>query len=173
MTIMIEKCGPNITTFNLKVSSPDCWDGKNLDSKDHRSHVASASYGSIGIYKCPRTHPKIIPQFTLTAHYEVDPATDDLRLWRLSSDEMAGTKAGGSFHADLWDAWDSPTKKMWTQNCIDRLLNCSGGDLGNGKQMKLTHGYKQKSPRIVVDIPAKPPGHDDMTLPQSPRQAGI
>ena len=172
ITVMIEKCGPDITEFNLKVSSPDCWDGKNLDSPNHRSHVASASYGNTGIYQCPKTHPKIIPQFTLGAHYEVDPATDDLTLWRLSSDAMAGTPPGGSFHTDLWDAWDGPTKAVWTKNCIDKLLSCSGGDLGNGKQMKLTNGYKN-DPRILVDIPAKPLIHENMALPQSTHQAGI
>ena len=25
---------------------------------------------------------------------------------------------------------------MWTNNCINLQLNCSGGDLGNGKQLK-------------------------------------
>jgi hypothetical protein len=25
---------------------------------------------------------------------------------------------------------------MWTDNCINKMLNCSGGDLGNGMQLK-------------------------------------
>jgi hypothetical protein len=44
--------------------------------------------------------------------------------------------AGTTFHADYFEAWDPAVKAMWTENCIDKLLNCSGGDLGNGRQLK-------------------------------------
>jgi hypothetical protein len=27
-------------------------------------------------------------------------------------------------------------KAMWTDNCINKMLNCSAGDLGNGRQLK-------------------------------------
>lgn len=42
---------------------PSCWDGKNLDSPDHKSHVAY-SPGGTGLAgdKCPSTHPVRIPQ---------------------------------------------------------------------------------------------------------------
>lgn len=45
---------------------PTCWDGKNLDSPDHRSHVAypvsgPANFLSLG-GNCPSTHPVRIPQ---------------------------------------------------------------------------------------------------------------
>jgi hypothetical protein len=40
-----------------------CWDGKNLDSPDHQSHVA---YPEIGTFErggtCPKSHPVKIPQ---------------------------------------------------------------------------------------------------------------
>jgi hypothetical protein len=39
---------------------------------------------------------------------------------------------------------------MWTDNCINKLLNCSGGDLGNGKQLKMFDGFAwEASPRVV------------------------
>lgn len=40
-----------------------CWDGKNLDSPDHKSHVAypeSGSFESSG--PCPASHPVKLPQ---------------------------------------------------------------------------------------------------------------
>jgi hypothetical protein len=40
-----------------------CWDGKNTDSSDHRSHVAYAKGNSFGA--CPDTHPIRIPQIFL------------------------------------------------------------------------------------------------------------
>lgn len=141
----------NITHIRFVVSSLDCWDGKNLDSKDHRSHVAPSSYGNWGYLKCPATHQKVIPRFTLGVVYTVDPKTDDISLWRLASDHHAGTKPGGSFHTDLWDAWDGPTKRTWTENCIDKLLSCVDGNLGDGTGMKRWEGFSYTAkPRLVT-----------------------
>ena len=40
-----------------------CWDGVNLDSADHKSHVAYPSSGSAqSSYECPSTHPVKIPE---------------------------------------------------------------------------------------------------------------
>jgi hypothetical protein len=41
---------------------PSCWDGKNLDSPDHKSHVAYSNGGGLGTPNCPSTHPVAIPQ---------------------------------------------------------------------------------------------------------------
>lgn len=42
---------------------PSCWDGVNLDSPDHKSHVAYAPGNSaLAGDKCPSTHPVRIPQ---------------------------------------------------------------------------------------------------------------
>jgi Domain of unknown function (DUF1996) len=49
------------------ITFPTCWDGKNTDSYDHKSHVAYPSSGS-GPYSvgsngnCPASHPVTIPQ---------------------------------------------------------------------------------------------------------------
>jgi hypothetical protein len=42
---------------------PSCWDGINLDSPDHKSHVAYAPGNrALADDKCPATHPVRIPQ---------------------------------------------------------------------------------------------------------------
>lgn len=41
---------------------PSCWDGKNLDSADHQSHVAYSNSGGLGTPNCPTSHPVSIPQ---------------------------------------------------------------------------------------------------------------
>jgi hypothetical protein len=43
---------------------------------------------------------------------------------------------GTTFHADWFGAWDDSVMKMWMDNCIAKLLNCSGGHMGNGKILK-------------------------------------
>jgi hypothetical protein len=113
------------------IEAPSCWNGKNLDSPNHRDHVAYPSYGTWGYKKCPATHPYVMPAFTLGAWYPVASGM------HLSSDAMVPNAAPGTtFHADYFEAWDPTVKAMWTDNCINRMLNCSGGDLGNGKQLK-------------------------------------
>ncbi|KAI0467145.1 hypothetical protein F4859DRAFT_518359 [Xylaria cf. heliscus] len=55
-----EPCGGG---WRVSVHFPSCWDGKNLDSIDHKSHVAypaSGTFESGGA--CPSTHPVKIPQ---------------------------------------------------------------------------------------------------------------
>ncbi|OCL06268.1 hypothetical protein AOQ84DRAFT_399102 [Glonium stellatum] len=41
---------------------PTCWDGKNLDSPDHKSHVAYAIGGFESNGPCPDSHPVKLPQ---------------------------------------------------------------------------------------------------------------
>ena len=133
------------------IGAPNCWDGKNLDSANHRSHVSYMSYGDWGYAKCPATHPYVIPTFTMGAWYTVDP---NLGTWHLSSDEMMpGAAPGTTFHADWFGAWDNQAEAMWLDNCINKLLSCSGGDLGNGKQLKMFSGFTWNATPRLVPIP--------------------
>jgi hypothetical protein len=137
--------------------APNCWDGKNLDSADHRSHMAYQFYDGSGPNPvCPKTHPYIIPAFQLGAWYTIDATAKD---WYLSSDRMPGMAAsapGTTAHADWFGAWEDSILDLWTANCIDKLLSCSGGDLGNGTQIKTTAGYNYGTTTVLADAPAKP-----------------
>lgn len=42
--------------LRLQVVFPSCWNGKDLDSPDHKSHMAYPSGVSTG--SCPQSHPK-------------------------------------------------------------------------------------------------------------------
>ncbi len=131
------------------LSAPDCWDGKNLDSADHRSHVSYGSYGNWGYLKCPATHPFVIPAFIMGVWYTQAPG----ETYSFVSDQMdtsPGHKRGDTFHADFFMAWDPLVHDIWEKNCLDKMLNCSGGDLGNGKRMKQSwEASWTASPRLV------------------------
>ena len=133
------------------IHAPQCWDGKNLDSPNHRDHVSYMNWGDWGYPKCPATHPYVIPEFTLQAWYAIAPG-DDLKIWKFSSDSMRPDLPNGStYHADFFMAWDPKVKQMWHDNCINKQLNCSGGDLGNGLQMKNFAGFSlTANPRLVA-----------------------
>ena len=42
--------------LRLHIRFPECWDGRNIDSADHKSHMA---YSRAGV--CPSTHPISVP----------------------------------------------------------------------------------------------------------------
>jgi len=144
------------------INAPSCWDGKNLDSPNHRDHVAYMVDSHNGYTKCPDTHPYVIPEFTMNTYYRVV-AGEDTSHWHFSSDEMAPNEpAGSTYHADWFGAWDPTVMMMWTDNCINKLLNCSSGILGNGYAI---NGASQpyyngvqtwNNPNRLVAVPAHP-----------------
>ena len=147
------------------MTAPSCWDGKYLDTPDHRSHLAYPSYGRQGYLKCPDTHPYLIPRneskvaWAVTADmYEtLSDGTVRSRL-RLSSDHMKpGAKPGETLHSDYMEQWVEEVKRMWEDHCINKGLNCSGGDLGNGLQIigasTPSYGWTNPKPRSDTAMP--------------------
>lgn len=135
--------------IGVTMSAPDCWDGKNLDSTDHRSHVSYASYGNWGYLKCPTTHPFVIPAFVMGVWY-TQAAGETYEFVSDAMDTSPTHKRGDTFHADFFMAWDPTVHDMWEKNCIDKMLNCSGGDLGNGHRLKQSwEASWTASPRLV------------------------
>lgn len=145
--------------------APYCWDGKNLDSPDHRSHMSYPSYGSWGYRKCDADHPYLIPTQENKAFWTVTPdmigTKPDGTIYArisLSSDAMLpGAKPGQTLHADYIEKWDARAKALWLAGCIEQALSCSGGDLGNGQQLigasQPSYGWTMPNPR--VPIPAR------------------
>ncbi len=133
----------------------DCWTG-DLDSFDHRSHLTGGTYGDWGYYKCPASHPYAIPALTQGVVWTITP--EDGQVY-LSSDVMPGMDPmvpGTTMHADYGAAWDQPTADTWERECINKVLSCSSGVLGDGTMMKYEFNltYKAPEPR-VVDMPVR------------------
>jgi hypothetical protein len=138
------------------IVGPNCWNGKQLDTPDHRSHMAYQDWGDWGYPRCPATHPYLLPFFEASAWYTNDGSAWS---WHFSSDRMAGMPSlapGTSFHADWFGAWDDVTQNTWTANCIDKALSCAGGDLGMGLQLAMLQGYNYNNRTNLVLPPARP-----------------
>jgi hypothetical protein len=120
----------------MKIPFPQCWDGKNLDSPDHKSHMAYPTNDNPGLppgrsFDCPATHPVLLPQVTLLPIYQVtDKAA--FQRWRLSSDVYAGP-AGYSLHADWRNGWDPDVMNALWRNCWQPRRECGSFDLGDGR----------------------------------------
>lgn len=119
--------------LKLAVEFPQCWDGKNLDSADHKSHMA---YHREGATKCPPSHPVPIPKITMNVRYSVT-APNDLRYWRLASDMYDSSLPGGmSAHSDWFNGWDRDTVQTFLDNCFSPARDCGTDNLNNGTGLK-------------------------------------
>ena len=112
---------PTTEAIVATISSPTCWDGKNLSSPDGRSHVRYAirenNSGLGGI--CPQGWHEI-PQLIVSVSFSHQ-GPDDYKEWYLASDRMNPEKPflnGQSFHMDWFGAWDNYTMNRWMINCL-------------------------------------------------------
>lgn len=120
-------------TLRLTISFPQCWDGVNLDSPNHKSHMAYPNYRNPPERSsCPSTHPVAVPVITEFFDYPV-PATGATAYWRLSSDMYSSTLPGGlSAHADWMMAWDAPTMEAMVRQCLNAARDCGVGLMADG-----------------------------------------
>lgn len=95
---------------------PDCWDGRNLDSADHRYHVEYAEIFDGG-RRCPGSYPVPLPGIDATFFYEL-PVDDPSGRVHVSTghDSWDGP---ASYHADFFNAWDQKSLTRLVGECIN------------------------------------------------------
>jgi hypothetical protein len=142
----------------MSVDFPQCWDGVNLDSPDHKSHMAYANGYNITAAQlaaqvsskgqglqwyqaltptagCPPDHPVALPAISMGVWYLVPQAHAALR-YRLSSDNYSASSPGGySAHADWFNGWKSDIMNAWVTNCDDTSKDCHSHLLGDGRMI--------------------------------------
>ena len=111
-----------------EIEFPQCWDGVNLDSPDHKSHMA---YANPSLPGCPSSHPVPLPKISFSIHYRVTTA-NQATYWRLSSDTYSGP-AGYSSHGDWWNGWDQGAMETFVRTCNNQALDCKSHLLGDGR----------------------------------------
>lgn len=86
---VVPTCPPD-RALHLRATFPNCWNGRDLDSPDHKRHMAYSVDG-----RCPRSHPVAMPTLVLIFMY---PETERGRPMQASG--RYGT------HADFINGWD-------------------------------------------------------------------
>ena len=132
-TGLIPDCVNGVRMLTAGVEFPQCWDGVNLDSPDHKSHMAYVIYQNPPLKSyCPATHPKQLPFIVEQFDFPILPHHHPER-WRLSSDMYSTSIRGGrSLHADWMLGWDAPTMHSIVVNCLQKGLDCGVGSIGGG-----------------------------------------
>lgn len=120
---------PQDDYIQMDVVFPQCWNGHDLDSVDHASHMAYPEDGH-----CPATHPIVLPAIELHVAYARKGL--DLSKLRLSSDNYSTDLPGGySVHGDWFGGWEPAVKDAFVDGCIKPGLDCHSHLLGNGTEI--------------------------------------
>jgi hypothetical protein len=121
--------------ISMQVDFPNCWDGKNLDSPNHKDHMAYAADSYVTNNTCPATHPVRLPQVSIIVYYDVTDTARGTSWWRLASDnyDPSTAYAGYSSHADFMMGWDDTFHKGIVDNCINKQKDCHAHLLGDGR----------------------------------------
>lgn len=140
---------------------PECWDGKNLDSSDHSSHVANpvgarVDHGGT----CPATHPVVIPLLMMETRWDtnefnrahIDDWVDGWQPFVWSNGDgtrrSEGVYGGWSLYADFVFGWKGDLLKdaFAAENCPSPHFNC-----GNLTMMSTAEANKCSKTPMVAD----------------------
>lgn len=100
--------------LTLQLRFPDCWDGRNLDSPDHRSHVARSIDGA-----CPASHPVLMTELQVSVSWPLTGAAA-VRA-RIDSGAVQGA------HGDFLNGWEPEALARHVELCIHAKANCTVG----------------------------------------------
>ncbi|GAW01318.1 wsc domain-containing protein [Lentinula edodes] len=113
--------------LRAQINFPMCWDGKNLDSADHKSHVAFPSGGPDSGTCDDPAFPVTIPRVFIEGYWSTG-EWDAIR----DTDAMNSTQpyvfsygdpTGYGYHADFYNGWESGV----LQNVLDKCACTSAG----------------------------------------------
>lgn len=103
------QCASGIISVTFRF--PNCWDGKNLDSPDHKSHM---SYPASN--RCPTSHPVVVPRMEAFFRYRV--GAGSIGKITLSSGPYY------TVHQDFFNAWEPAVLQKLVMNCINAMVDC-------------------------------------------------
>jgi hypothetical protein len=81
-----------------------------LDSADHKSHMARSVLQSDGTRQCLATHPLPVPTLTVNANFPIPETSGTVTL---------SSGAASTMHADFWNTWDQTELERLVVECIN------------------------------------------------------
>lgn len=104
-----------INGVRAEIIFPSCWDGQNLDSEDHKSHLAFPTLIQDGA--CPDTHPVYLPILFYETIWQTNAFADVPGSFVFAN----GDPTGYGYHADFVASWDDGI-----QEAVRANTQCTG-----------------------------------------------
>lgn len=93
----------------FQLTFQDCWDGKHIDSPDHKSHMGPAVDG-----KCQGAYPVAVPNLSFMVSFQ-----------SLGGDGLAlASGLPSSMHGDFVNAWQPEKLAALVKTCINQKAKC-------------------------------------------------
>ncbi|KAK3325585.1 hypothetical protein B0H66DRAFT_129495 [Apodospora peruviana] len=105
-----------IQGVRIEIMFPSCWDGKNTDSPDHRSHVAYPDLVMTG--SCPPGFPVKLPGLFYETIWDTHAFAGVEGEFVIANGDVNGF----GYHADFMNGWEVP----FLQKAVDQCTNLSG-----------------------------------------------
>jgi len=104
--------------IRAQINFPSCWDGKNLDSPDHKSHVAFLSGGpDSGTCSDPK-YPITLPRIFIEVYWDSNSQDPSKAMNPTQPLVFAnGDPTGYGYHADFINGWDKGVLQKAVDNC--------------------------------------------------------
>ncbi|KAE8453975.1 hypothetical protein EG329_007751 [Mollisiaceae sp. DMI_Dod_QoI] len=145
------------------VRFPTCWDGKNLDSPDHMSHMAypvNGSFESGG--PCPDSHPVRTPQLFYETNWDTRPFKD---IWPtdgsnpLVLSNLAIDNKGYSYHADYVFGWKGDAlQRAMDSNCYVNCTTLKTQTMVEQNNCSIQNVVKEPIDGWLAQLPGNPSG---------------
>jgi hypothetical protein len=153
--------------IRAQINFPSCWDGKNVDSPDHKSHVAFLSEGpDQGTCNDPK-YPVVLPRIFMEVYWDSN-AFDGVRSQAMNSTQpfvyAMGDPTGYGYHADFINGWDEGV----LQRAVDGCTCNNFGDFSccvekglfhstQGQQCYITPSIDEQTTGTLLKLPGNNP----------------
>ena len=100
---------PDGSDLELHLRFPDCWNGRDLDSRDHKSHMAYSRAD-----RCPRSHPVPVAELKFKLR------------WPIAGGKGVRLSSGPAYtaHGDFVNTWDQRELNRRVSRCLRRVIKC-------------------------------------------------
>ncbi|TFK73295.1 hypothetical protein BDN72DRAFT_736873, partial [Pluteus cervinus] len=106
--------------IRAQINFPSCWDGKNVDSSDHKSHVAFLSGGPDSGTCTDPNYPITLPRLFMEVYWNSN-TFDGFRSQAMNSNQpfvySYGDPTGYGYHADFFNGWASGVLQKAVDQC--------------------------------------------------------
>ncbi|KAM7186954.1 protein of unknown function (DUF1996) domain containing protein [Rhypophila sp. PSN 637] len=138
---------------------PACWDGKNLDSPDHQSHMYNTGKGGFqpaGL--CPASHPVRMPQVAYETMWDTT-EFNNKSLWPEDGSQpfvwSTGDTKGYSTHADYLFGWKGDSlQRAMDADCFFRECgeDWKGSDKPGVRVLKIQTAEEKSACQIPITV---------------------